>query len=240
MENQIKFKKVNRWCYKYQTNIIGIYFTLESESCGVELKGSCWRLYKYGNGGRRLVASFVVKDDEYFCHEENFGGRLWTLDDLMKEAKKLIADIVDNSEKSEFSSNASTDIKERIKSLTEEAQAIFDGEDKKSEPPAANWLLRKALRIIESLVPQEADEKHTAKKTDFVVHITETFGRSVIIRACDESEACETAENLCNNGFIDITNSDDLCERTVESSHIATDDDKKIMKSYSSWLKEAE
>lgn len=240
MENQIKFQKENLRLYKYQTNIIGIYYTLEFDSCGVERKGRCWRLYQNGNGERRLIASFVVEDDDYFCHEENFGSRLWTLDGIMKEAKKLVADIVDNSEKSESSSNVSSDIKERIKNLSEEARAVFDAEDDKSEPPAANWLLRKALKIIESLVPQEVDEKHTAEKTDFVVHITETFGRSVIIRAYDESEACEIAENLCNNGFIDITSSDDLCGRTVESSHIATDDDKKIMESYSSWLKEAE
>ncbi len=55
------------------------------------------------------------------------------------------------------------------------------------------------------------------RKKAFKVHITETFGRNVIVYAEDEYEATEIAEELCNAGVIDITSADDFGDRNVET-----------------------
>lgn len=51
----------------------------------------------------------------------------------------------------------------------------------------------------------------------FVVHITETFSRDVLIDADDKFEAEEIAENLCNDSIININSEfDNFGDRTVE------------------------
>lgn len=55
------------------------------------------------------------------------------------------------------------------------------------------------------------------KKKPFKVHITETFGRNVIIYAEDSYEAEEIAEELCNAGIIDIATGDDFGDRNCET-----------------------
>lgn len=54
------------------------------------------------------------------------------------------------------------------------------------------------------------------KKKPFKVHITETFGRNVIVFAEDKYEAAEIVENLCNEDVINITSGDDFGDRNVE------------------------
>lgn len=54
------------------------------------------------------------------------------------------------------------------------------------------------------------------EKKPYKLHITETFGRNVIIFAEDECEATEIAEELCNNDTIFITSGDDFGDRNVE------------------------
>ena len=54
-----------------------------------------------------------------------------------------------------------------------------------------------------------------AKKC-YKVHITETYGRDVIIAAEDKDEAFEIAEELCNADIIDVMNVGDFGSRNVE------------------------
>ena len=58
-------------------------------------------------------------------------------------------------------------------------------------------------------------EKSQSKKTAFEVHISEVFGRTVVIYAEDRDEAYDKAEELCNAGIIDL-NGNDFGSRTVE------------------------
>lgn len=53
------------------------------------------------------------------------------------------------------------------------------------------------------------------EKKPYKVHITETFGRNVIVFAEDECEAAEIAEELCNTEVINITSADDFGDRDV-------------------------
>ena len=66
----------------------------------------------------------------------------------------------------------------------------------------------------------------------FKVHITETFGRNVIIRAGDECEATEITEELCNLGTINITSSDDFGSRNIEVIGLPDNQEKKILQCY--------
>ena len=54
-----------------------------------------------------------------------------------------------------------------------------------------------------------------AKKC-YKVHITEIYGRDVIIAAEDKDEAFEIAEELCNADIIDVMNVGDFGSRNVE------------------------
>ena len=63
----------------------------------------------------------------------------------------------------------------------------------------------------------------------FVVHITETLGRDVIIEAEDPAEAEEIAENLCNDGTINLV-CEDFGSRNVEAIRTATPDDEEYIK----------
>lgn len=70
------------------------------------------------------------------------------------------------------------------------------------------------------------------KTKAFKVHITETFSRDVIIRADDECEATEIAENLCNLSTINITSSDDFGDRNIEVVGLPDNEEKKKLHWY--------
>ena len=53
------------------------------------------------------------------------------------------------------------------------------------------------------------------KKKRFVIGITETLSRAVVVFAEDRDEAIELVENLANDGVIDL-NGSDFCSRAVE------------------------
>lgn len=232
MNTMSKFQKINDSFYILNTNIAGVCYVLEFGTRGIYSQGKAWRLYQIGNGGKTLVACFTVCDDGNKCYEIDYGSRLWTFDELIKEATKMVNALTISEKSSVISSKMSDDIKERIKILTEEAQALFSEEAKRSEPSAANWLLYKAIHIINSLISSEQQTETTLDKKAFKVHISETFGRNVIIYAKDESEACELAEKLCNDGVINITINDNFVDRIVETTGVASEDDKKNLYAY--------
>lgn len=69
-------------------------------------------------------------------------------------------------------------------------------------------------------------------KRPFKVHITEVFGRDVIILAEDETEASETAEEYCCNDIINVVSGDDFGDRNIEVLGVASECDKKELVCY--------
>lgn len=65
----------------------------------------------------------------------------------------------------------------------------------------------------------------------YVVHITEILGRNIIVDAEDPAEAEEIAENLCNNGTVDLGMAD-WGDRKVEYIGTPTEDAYEHLKQY--------
>lgn len=64
------------------------------------------------------------------------------------------------------------------------------------------------------------------------VHISEVFGREVVVYDSDKYDACEYIEELCNSGEIDITSHDAFGGRNVEVVGIATEDEIRHLDEY--------
>lgn len=84
-------EKINTMCYAYVHE--KATFTLEHRLIGACSKGECWCLIMTGVT-RITLACFVVRDDGNNVFEECYEKRLWTEDEIVTAANKIITDIL--------------------------------------------------------------------------------------------------------------------------------------------------
>ena len=67
---------------------------------------------------------------------------------------------------------------------------------------------------------------------NYKVNITETYSRNVVIRAENEFQAADIAEELCNIDLIDVATAEDFGSRGVGVLGIADETDMKELSRY--------
>lgn len=85
-------KKINNRYYQYINKDTKTVYQLEYGDRGIYSQGKSWYLRVIYNGicKATTVASFVVKTDGHQVEREDYGGRLWTFNELFPEANKMI------------------------------------------------------------------------------------------------------------------------------------------------------
>lgn len=69
-------------------------------------------------------------------------------------------------------------------------------------------------------------------RVPYKVHVSEVFGRDVVVYDSDKYSACEYVEGLCNCAEIDITSRDAFGSRNVEVIGIATEEEIRNLDEY--------
>lgn len=65
-------------------------YTYRKHNRGIWGYGKSWCLTANYGSKPEVVASFVVKDDGHGVYREDYGARLWTDEEALKEANRLI------------------------------------------------------------------------------------------------------------------------------------------------------
>ena len=86
----MKLKKVNDILYQYSDEKRGLHFYLNYGSRGVLSRGNAWFFNLIDNGCRIHIATFTTISDGNRCEKEDYERRIWTLDEILPVAEKLI------------------------------------------------------------------------------------------------------------------------------------------------------
>lgn len=83
-------QKISDTLYHYKDKESGMHFTLTRGQRGVYGIGTAWYLDSRVDGTNVSVATFCIKDDNRQCYLQDHGGKLWTTEEAVTEADKLI------------------------------------------------------------------------------------------------------------------------------------------------------
>lgn len=83
-------QKISDTLYHYKDKESGMHFTLTRGERGVYGIGTAWYLVSRVEGTNVSVATFCIKDDNRQCYLQDHGGKLWTTEDAVIEADKMI------------------------------------------------------------------------------------------------------------------------------------------------------
>lgn len=87
-------KKINDKLYIYINKENNVIFTLERQRIGVYSNGRCHTLVMHMNGSDIIIATFVTSDDGHQCYNNYCESRLWTEDEIIPEADRMIKAIL--------------------------------------------------------------------------------------------------------------------------------------------------
>lgn len=87
-------KKINERFYSYFDTATGMLFTLKYGDRGVYGSGKAWYLSVTYSGEKQTIATFTTKSDGYWCHEKDYLGKLWTFDQVLPLACKMVKDML--------------------------------------------------------------------------------------------------------------------------------------------------
>lgn len=185
--------------------------------CGTDTSAICYLVQTQNGYGIGLCYEY---DD---CYADDYA---LTMDQLFESAKKDAENI---ASKPEFS-NAEILLGEYMgfdgcHELTVILPASISVDD-----------FKKAAKLLDTLTLEDARSRESNLKP-YVVTVTETFQRTVVIYAQDNYHAEELAEELCNNDDINLDGNDFITRRT-SADGIATEHDLSAHKIFG--LKEPE
>lgn len=89
-------KKISDMCYTYMRS--NTTFTLRRGSVGILGWGECWRLVMT-NTTETMLACFVTRDDGHNVFKECHGQKLWTENEAVAAADKMIAEVLQHADK---------------------------------------------------------------------------------------------------------------------------------------------
>ena len=90
-------KYVSNEFYSYFDSKKQMFFTLKKDERGIYGKGNAWYLKVIYGGAERLIATFSIKDDGHGSYRSDYGGRIWTTQEVFKEADAMVSNILENS-----------------------------------------------------------------------------------------------------------------------------------------------
>lgn len=81
---------INNRFYSYFDPFTKMLFTLSYGDRGVYGSGKAWYLSVTYDGAKQTIATFSTKDDGHKTYKEDYLGRLWSDDEVLMEAEKMV------------------------------------------------------------------------------------------------------------------------------------------------------